>query len=91
MGTQIHLMVRGCYDGAAVAGGGGGGRDALEWKGPQSLLQRRLEEIAKAVGGGYGRLQMRLRLALGVKGTVAGHRLGALEGGGGGHQNASRP
>ena len=27
-----------------------------------------------------GRLQMPLRLALGVRGTVAGHRLGALEG-----------
>ena len=34
---------------------------------------------AKAVGGGYCRLQMPLRLALGVRGTVAGHRLGALE------------
>ena len=28
---------------------------------------------------------MPLRLALGVRGTVAGHRLGALEGGGGGY------
>ena len=36
------------------------------------------------MGGGYCRLQMPLRLALGVRGTVAGHRLGALEGGGGG-------
>ena len=44
--------------------------------------------VRQAVGGGcqngYGRLQMPLRLALGVRGTVAGHRLGALEGGGGG-------
>ena len=39
---------------------------------------------AKAVGGGYCRLQMALKLALGVRGTVAGRRLGALEGGGGG-------
>ena len=43
----------------------------------------RLEEVAKAVGGGYCRLQMPLRLALAVRGTVAGHRLGAREGGGG--------
>ena len=44
-------------------------------------FNRRLEEVAKAVGGGYCRLQMPLRLALGVRETVAGHRLGALEGG----------
>ena len=43
----------------------------------------RLEEVAKAVGGGYCRLQMPLKPALGVRGTVAGHRLGALEGVGG--------
>ena len=62
-------------------------RDALEGTGPRRRLHkrwdRRLEEVAKAVGGGYCRLQMPLRLALGVRGTVAGHRLGALEGGGG--------
>ena len=61
-------------------------RGAFEGKGPQRWPQRRLgrrlEEVAKAVGGGYCRLQMPLRLALGVRGTVAGHRLGALEGGG---------
>ena len=60
---------------------------ALEGKGPrrrpQRRLGRRLEEVAKAVGGGYCRLQMPLRLALAVRGTVAGHWLGALEGGGG--------
>ena len=64
----------------------GGGRDALEGEGhqrrPQRRLDRRLEEVAKAVGGGYCRLQMPLKLALGVRGTVAGHRLGALERGG---------
>ena len=49
-------------------------------RGPRRRLGRRLEEVAKAVGGGYCRLQMPLRLALGVRGTVAGHRLGALEG-----------
>ena len=57
--------------------------DALEWKGPrrrpQQRLGRRLEEVAKAVGGGYCRLQIPLRLAFGVRGTVAGHRLGALK------------
>ena len=61
-------------------------RDALAGKGPprrpQKRLDRRLEEVAKAVGGGYCRLQMPLRLALGVRGTAAGHRPGALEGGG---------
>ena len=69
--------------GAAVPG-----RDALEGKVPQrrprERSDRRLEEVAKAVWGGYCRLQMPLSLALAVRGTVAGRRLGALEGGGGG-------
>ena len=68
--------------------GGFGPRDASEGTGPQrppqKRLGRRLEEVTKAVGGGYCRLQMPLRLALGVRGTVAGHGLSALEGGGGG-------
>ena len=38
-------------------------------------------EVAEAVVGRYCRLQMPLKLALTVRGTVAGHRLGALEGG----------
>ena len=63
----------------------GNARDALEGKGPQGRPQRwlgrRLEEVAEAVGGGYCRLQMPLKLVLGVRGTVAGRRLGALEGG----------
>ena len=63
------------------------GRDALEGKGPhrrpQRWLGRRLEGVAEAVGGGYCRLQTPLMLALGVMGTVAGLRLGALEAGGG--------
>ena len=63
-------------------------RDALEGKGrqrrPQQRSGRRLEEVAKAVEAGYSRLQMPLKLALGVRVTVAGHRLSALEGGGGG-------
>ena len=66
--------------------GGGGGRDAVAGKAPQRQPQtrsdRRLEEVAKAVGGGYCRLQMPLKLALGVRETVAGRRMGALEGGG---------
>ena len=66
-----------------IGRGGGGGRDALEGKGPrrrsQKRLGRRLEEVAKAVGGGYLRLQMPWKLALAVRGTVAGRRLGALE------------
>ena len=52
------------------------GRDALEGKGPQrrpqKRLDRRLEEGTKAAGGGYCRFQMRLKLALGVRETVAG-------------------
>ena len=59
------------------------GQGASEGKGPrrwpQRRLGRRLEEVAKAVEGGYCRLQMPLKLALGVRGTVAGHRLGAPE------------
>ena len=66
--------------------GKGQSRDAPEGKGPrrrpQWRLGRRLEGVAKAVGGSYCRLQMLLKLALGVRETVAGHRLGALEEGG---------
>ena len=62
-------------------------REVLEGKGserrPQQRLDRRLKEVAEAVGGGYCRLQIPLKLALGVRETVAGHRLGALERGGG--------
>ena len=43
---------------------------------PQRRLDRRLGEVAKAVGGGYRQLHMPLKLALGVRETVAGHRLG---------------
>ena len=63
-----------------------GSRVAFEGKGPQKWpqksLDRRLEEVAKAVGGGYRRLQMPLKLALAIRETVHGHRLGTLEGGG---------
>ena len=74
--SQIH-----CSDGDPR----GGGRDAVEGKGsqrrPPKRSDRRLAEVAKAVGGGYCRLQMPLKPALGVSGTVAGHCLGALDGG----------
>ena len=53
----------------------------LEGKAPQRRIRKRedsrLEEVAKAVAGGYCRLQM-LKLALAIR--VAGHRRGALEG-----------
>ena len=77
-----------CASSACVCFPGRRGRDALEGKGPQGRpqqrLDRRLEEVAEAVEGGYCRLQMPLKPALGVRETVAGRRLGALEGGGGG-------
>ena len=43
---------------------------------------RRLEEVAKPVGVDNCRLRMPLKLAPAVRGTVTGHRLGALGGGG---------
>ena len=83
---------RGCCP--CICGGNGAertgdaGMDALEGEGPQRRFQkrlgRRLEEVAKAVKDGYCRLQTPLRLALGVRGTVAGHGVGALYEGGGG-------
>ena len=68
-------------------GGWGRVRDALEAKAPprqpQQPLDKRLEEVFKAVAGGYRGRDMPSKLALAVRETVAGHRLGALEGGGG--------
>ena len=61
----------------------------MHWKGrdlrggPQRRVDGRLEEVAKAVGGGYCRLLMPLKVELGVRETVAGHRLGALAAAGG--------
>ena len=61
------------------------GRDALEGKGPEAApeldrrLDRRLEEVCKAVGGGYCRLQMPLKLTPAIRETVAVCRLSALE------------
>ena len=62
--------------------GDSSGSGTIAW--PQRQLDRRLEEAAEAVGGVYRRSQMPLKLALALRGTVAGHRLGPLEGGGGG-------
>ena len=77
--TPTHAAGGGILEGGVTPGrsrrGGASSR-------PQRWLGRRLEEVAEAVGGGYCRLQMPLRLALGVRGTVAGHRLRALERGG---------
>ena len=42
------------------------------------------EAVRQVVGGGYYRLQMPSGLAVAGRETVARHRLGALEGGGGG-------
>ena len=56
---------------------------------PQERFNRRLQEVAKAVGGGYCWVQTPLKLALGVRETVTGHRLGALEGEGGGTSSPS--
>ena len=46
--------------------------------------------LPKRLLGGYCRLQMPLRLALAVKETAAGHKLGALEGDGGGLSSPPR-
>ena len=60
-------------------------RDALEGKAPQRRPQKRLdgrsEEVAKAVGGDYCRLQMPLTLALGVRGQWLGIGWGPWRGG----------
>ena len=70
-------------------------RDASEGKGPQrrpqKQLYQQLEAVAKAVGGGYCRLEMPLKLALAVSWTVAGHRPGALKVGTSPPSDASPP
>ena len=62
-------------------------RDALEGKGPQRppqrRLDRRLEEVAKAVGGRLLSVTNASDVGVCRQKTVAGHTLGALEGGGG--------
>ena len=82
MGTHVHTCVSEAHGDAY-----GHARDALEGKRPrrrpQRWLERRSEEVARAVGGGYCRLQMPLKRALAATETVGGHRPGAPEGGGG--------
>ena len=74
LGTQTFFRPQGClFEGRAPQ------------RRPQRRLDRRLEGVAEAVGGGYCRLRMLSSLALDVRGTVAGHRQGALEEGGGTH------
>ena len=69
--------LQGPHDGDSEGLTEGGGGGASKGKGPQRRPQRRLEGVVKAVWGRYCRLQMSLRLAVGVRGTVAGHRLGS--------------
>ena len=68
-------------------------RDASEGKEPQrrpqKRLGRRLEEVAKAVGGGYCRLQMPLRLVLAVRGDSGWAQAGRPGGGGRWHANGT--
>ena len=79
-GDRLGQLQGGCRPvGRKREAAGAEGRDALEGKGPQ-----RREEVAKAVGGGYCRLQMPKR-ALGIREAVAGRRHGALEGPAGGY------
>ena len=60
---------------------GGGGQGCIRRRGASEATPAAVRQaVATAVGGGYCRLQTPLRLALGVRETVAGHRLGALEG-----------
>ena len=72
-----------------IPGEVGGGQGCIRREGTS---EAGLGEVAKAFGGGYCQLQMPLRLALGVRGTAGGRKLGALEGGGGTSppSNASR-
>ena len=62
----------------------------MHWKvrdfrgGPRSGWMGGWWTLPKAVGDGYCRLEMPLKLALAIRETVAGHRLGALKGRGGG-------
>ena len=68
VGAQAHgsVLTLGCLMGVLWSPKG---RDAFKGKRPQKRLDRRLEEVAKSVGGGYCRLRMPLQLALGVRGT----------------------
>ena len=66
---HLHAHIR-------TGGRGRGGARMGPWGRFQKRLDRRLEEVAEAVGGGYCRLQMPLKRALAVRQTVSGHRWG---------------
>ena len=79
---------RAAYTGAGGLGGGGGGQGCIRREGTSEAAP---EAVRQSVGGGcqsggegYCRLQMPLKPAIAVTGTVAGRRLGALDAGGGG-------
>ena len=55
-------------------------RDAVQGKRTSEAAPEGVgQAVGGAVGGGYCRLQMPLKLAFGVRGTVAGYRLGAVD------------
>ena len=65
------IWVVGCVPLEGILWGGRQCSDALGGNGPRRRphlrFDRRLEEVAKAVGGGYCRLQMPLSLALAIR------------------------
>ena len=70
--------------GALEGGGGGQGgfrRDGTSEAAPEAVRSA-VGGGSKAVRGGFCQLQMPVKLAVAVRETVAGHRLGALERGG---------
>ena len=86
--SRVKQVLSPCSVFFALLAIGGWGRGCIRREGtseaaPEAVFGRRLEGVAQAVGGGYCRLQMPLKLALGVRKTVAARRQGALEGGGG--------
>ena len=83
---QVFHVVEGLGAGHGVLLSAGQGcirREGASEAAPEAV-RRAVGAVAKAVGGGYRRLQMPLKLAFAVRETVAGRRLGALDGGGGG-------
>ena len=53
-------------------GGGGGGQGRIRREGASEAAPGAVRQAVGGVGGGYCRLQMPSKLALGVQGTVAG-------------------
>ena len=82
--TQSSARVCSCRKAGTQLGRGQGcGRREGASEAAPAAVRQAVGGGAKAVGGGYCRLQMPLKPAPAVRGTVAGRRLGALEGGGG--------